>query len=159
MATSKFGKAFAAARKAGKKEFSFGGKKYNTKLKGEGGSSAKVPTPTKRPQSQSDRAKARGQVKPGMVEARGQRDTDAYKAGVAKERAAKRGQQGPAAPKKEGIARKGSLISSAAAAEANKPKAREKADYPRPAKAVGIARKGSPISKAAARRENAPKKK
>jgi len=35
MATSAFGKAFAAARKAGETEFTFGGKKYNTRMKGE----------------------------------------------------------------------------------------------------------------------------
>ena len=33
MATSNFGKAFKAAREAGDKEFEFGGKKYNTKMK------------------------------------------------------------------------------------------------------------------------------
>jgi len=33
--TSAFGKAFAESRKSGAKEFSFGGKKYNTKIKGE----------------------------------------------------------------------------------------------------------------------------
>lgn len=32
MATSKFGEAFRAARKAGDKEFTFNGKKYNTKM-------------------------------------------------------------------------------------------------------------------------------
>ena len=37
MATSAFGKAFAAARKAGETEFTFGGKKYNTRMKGETG--------------------------------------------------------------------------------------------------------------------------
>lgn len=44
MATSAFGKAFASARKAGKKEFTFNGKKYNTKTKEE----AAAPTPAKR---------------------------------------------------------------------------------------------------------------
>ena len=34
-AISPFGKAFAEARKSGAKEFTFGGKKYNTKIKGE----------------------------------------------------------------------------------------------------------------------------
>ena len=34
MATSAFGKAFRAARESGDKEFSFGGKKYNTKMAG-----------------------------------------------------------------------------------------------------------------------------
>jgi hypothetical protein len=47
-----FNSAFAAARKAGKKEFSWGGKSFNTKLKAEGTSkkvslpkTAPVPTP------------------------------------------------------------------------------------------------------------------
>lgn len=47
---SNFEKAFASARKAGKKTFSFGGKSYNTKLRSGPG---KAPTPTarnKRPQ-------------------------------------------------------------------------------------------------------------
>lgn len=35
MATSKFGQAFAEARKAGQKEFEFNGKKYNTKVASE----------------------------------------------------------------------------------------------------------------------------
>lgn len=48
MATSKFGKAFAAARKAGKKEFSFGGKRYNTKTRDED-APKNVPTPTANP--------------------------------------------------------------------------------------------------------------
>jgi hypothetical protein len=37
MATSAFGKAFAEARKAGNTEFTFNGKQYNTRLKGETG--------------------------------------------------------------------------------------------------------------------------
>lgn len=41
----KFGDAFAAARKAGKKEFTWKGKKYHTKTKEE---MAKAPTPAKR---------------------------------------------------------------------------------------------------------------
>jgi hypothetical protein len=35
---SKFGEAFAKARKGGAKEFDFNGKKFNTKIKGEGAS-------------------------------------------------------------------------------------------------------------------------
>jgi len=42
MATSAFGKAFRAAREAGDKEFEFGGKKYNTKLKEETSAPAPV---------------------------------------------------------------------------------------------------------------------
>ena len=48
---SKFEQAFAANRKAGKKEFSFGGKKYNTKLKEE---TKKVPIPADKPKSTVD---------------------------------------------------------------------------------------------------------
>jgi hypothetical protein len=47
MATSAFGKAFRAAREAGDKEFEFGGKKYNTKLKEEDSAPAKKAAPTK----------------------------------------------------------------------------------------------------------------
>lgn len=62
MATN-FEKAFASARKGGKKEFSFGGKKYNTKLKGEGGKAKsklpkKGPVPEKRPMSKPATSKA-----------------------------------------------------------------------------------------------------
>lgn len=47
MAKSKFGTAFNAARKAGKKEFTFGGKKYNTKVAAT--TPKKAPTPSPRP--------------------------------------------------------------------------------------------------------------
>jgi len=63
MATN-FDKAFAAARKGGKKEFSFGGKQYSTKLKGEGNGKAKSklpkkgPVPEKRPLSKPAVSKA-----------------------------------------------------------------------------------------------------
>jgi hypothetical protein len=53
---SKFGAAFKAAKAAGKKEFSFGGKKYNTK---EAPSAPKNgPTPTPRPASPSEASTA-----------------------------------------------------------------------------------------------------
>ena len=45
MATSAFGKAFRAAREAGDKEFEFGGKKYNTKMKDEDSAPAKKAEP------------------------------------------------------------------------------------------------------------------
>jgi hypothetical protein len=45
MATSAFGKAFRAAREAGDKEFEFGGKKYNTKMKDEDSPPAKKEEP------------------------------------------------------------------------------------------------------------------
>lgn len=52
-----FGKAFAAARKAGKKEFTYQGKKYNTKLAVE--TPKKAPTPTARPTTSAPAAKPR----------------------------------------------------------------------------------------------------
>lgn len=45
---SNFDSAFSAARKAGKKEFSFGGKKFNTKLR-EDAKPAKVKLPSRGP--------------------------------------------------------------------------------------------------------------
>ena len=45
MALSKFGAAFAAARKAGKATFTFGGKAYTTKLREEVNSSTPTPPP------------------------------------------------------------------------------------------------------------------
>ena len=44
MATSNFGKAFKAAREAGDKEFEFGGKKYNTKMKDDSAPAKKADT-------------------------------------------------------------------------------------------------------------------
>lgn len=49
MALSEFGRAFSAARKAGKKTFQFKGKAYNTKLASDTKQSANVPTPKPRP--------------------------------------------------------------------------------------------------------------
>jgi len=55
MALSKFGAAFRAARKAGKKVFTWNGKRYNTRLKGEGKTKkspnikGKVPLPRSKP--------------------------------------------------------------------------------------------------------------
>lgn len=54
MATSAFGKAFASARKAGKKEFIFNGKKYHTKTKEE----AAAPIPKDRPKAKSTTPKS-----------------------------------------------------------------------------------------------------
>lgn len=53
---SQFGSAFKAARKAGKKEFTWNGKRYTTKLASEG--TKKTPTPSPRP-STSDKEKDR----------------------------------------------------------------------------------------------------
>lgn len=57
MAKSKFEQAFASARKAGKKEFSFGGKKYNTKMKETAKTPSKAPVPTSRSNAVSGMAK------------------------------------------------------------------------------------------------------
>lgn len=114
MATN-FDKAFAAARKGGKKEFSFGGKQYNTKLKGEGGKAKKSslpkkgPVPEKRPLSKPVNATA-GASKP--VEAKAKVAVNARKA----ERA-----DYPKPAGDVGIARKGSAISKAKAARDNAP--------------------------------------
>lgn len=56
----KFGDAFAAARKAGKKEFTWSGKRYNTKTKEEAAKKAPKPATrtTARPGSASGSAKA-----------------------------------------------------------------------------------------------------
>src|SRR5690242_3239893 len=43
---SKFGAAFKAARDKGEGVFDFGGKKYNTKMKGEGKKKSKLPSTT-----------------------------------------------------------------------------------------------------------------
>lgn len=43
-----FGKAFAAARKAGKKEFTYQGKRYNTKVAATTPKTAPTPTPSPR---------------------------------------------------------------------------------------------------------------
>jgi hypothetical protein len=50
---SAFETAFAAARKAGKKEFKYNGKSYNTKLKSEGKSFAKTPKKGPIPESRT----------------------------------------------------------------------------------------------------------
>lgn len=57
MAKSKFEQAFANARKSGKKEFSFGGKKYNTKMKETAKTPSKGPVPTSRSNAVSGMAK------------------------------------------------------------------------------------------------------
>jgi hypothetical protein len=46
---TKFGDAFAAARKAGKKEFTHNGKKYNTKTKEEAAAKGPSKVPDRRP--------------------------------------------------------------------------------------------------------------
>ena len=66
MATSEFGRAFRAAREAGDKEFEFGGKKYNTKLKEEDSAPAKKAAPVKDTSNYSNegRSSAKTESKP-----------------------------------------------------------------------------------------------
>lgn len=123
---SKFGAAFKAARAAGKKEFEFGGKKYNTKQKGESGGVAakapkRVPTPTSR---QGADAGSGGRATKASPKSGASRST-AGKVDQAA-RAKERGVQGPVAPRAVGIARKGSAISKAVARRENAPKKEEK---------------------------------
>ncbi len=80
-----FSKAFAAARKAGKKEFTWNGKRYNTKLKSETKKKSpptptprpkptKTPTPTPRPDRSAQKARTTGgaaaSIDPSKVHAR-----------------------------------------------------------------------------------------
>lgn len=130
MALSKFGKAFAEARKSGKKEFSFGGKSYNTKLKEDG--PKKVPTPT---------------AKPAQVKAKAS-------AGASKPAEAKASVTAKAESKKIFTREK-----PASYTERSKTPAKREAQGPIPMKDVGIARKGSAISKYKAKLDNTPVKK
>ncbi len=59
---SEFGSAFADARKAGKSEFDYKGKKYNTKVKGDGKKSAKA-TPKSAPVPSSRSEAVKGMAK------------------------------------------------------------------------------------------------
>ena len=150
---SKFGAAFKAARASGKKEFEFGGKKYNTKVKGEG-SDKKVPTPSAAPRAKSGAASSTE----GKVSAKSGASRSTQGKTTLSDRAKKRGQQGPSPAKAVGVAKAGSAISKAAARAENAPVKKE-AQGPVAPRAVGIAKKGSAISKAVARRENKPVKK
>lgn len=63
---SKFGDAFKAARAAGKSEFTFGGKKYNTKMKGED----EAPKPRSKPSmSEAPKPRARPMASPSAASA------------------------------------------------------------------------------------------
>ncbi|WP_349434235.1 hypothetical protein [Pararhizobium sp. A13] len=155
-----FSKAFASARKSGKKNFSWQGKSYNTKLAKGDSSPKNVPTPGKKP-SQVSATSTAAKAKPAS--------------GV---------KAGPVPMKDVGIARKGSLISQAKARADNAPVAKKTVTgralqgpqimagaKARAAKAsnggkqgptpegVWYARKGSAISIGAARRANKPVKK
>lgn len=107
MATSKFGKAFAAARKAGKKEFSFGGKSYNTKLR-----EGKTPVPSKKP------AQAQGKASTSMGKGT---SAASAKSSVRASMPARERADYPKPAKSVGVAKKGSAISKAVAKKENKP--------------------------------------
>ncbi|MBY5581851.1 hypothetical protein [Rhizobium leguminosarum] len=140
---SEFSKAFRAARAAGKKVFSWNGKKYTTKLKAKAG-------PNKSPSSRS--------ATHGPPSDKLQRAVDSASAkGKAATPAKPAPVQGPQPSKAVGIAKAGSAIANAAARKANAPVAKEK-QGPQPAKAVGIAKSNSPIARVAARIANAPAK-
>lgn len=83
---SAFGKAFNAARKAGKSTFSFGGKKYNTKLAAT--TPKKAPVPTPRPDTTKTASNSAG----GKALA-----SKAAASRVARQRAAQAAQDGPGA--------------------------------------------------------------
>lgn len=108
MALSKFGAAFKAARKAGKKEFSFGGKKFTTKTREEG----KTPTPTPKPA----RAQGKASASVGMGGSQAKAKASVRASMPARERA-----DYPKPAKAVGVARKGSAISKAIARKENKP--------------------------------------
>lgn len=135
-----FKDAFRSARKSGKKEFSWDGKRYNTKLREDS-----APVPTARPERKADTATSgasrstANKVKPKETK---QRERADY----------------PRPSKQTGVARAGSRIADSAAKRENAPVAKEK-QGPVNARAVGIARKGSAISRAVARKENEPKRK
>ena len=132
MALSKFGAAFKAARKSGKKEFSFGGKSYNTKVKGEGDEPKKVPTPTAKPAQVKAKASASAS-KPTEAKASTKAEPKSKKVfSLDKPKSyTERSKKTESAPKKE-------------------------VQGPTPMKATGIARKGSAMSQERARQENRP---
>lgn len=85
---SKFGNAFAAARKAGKKSFKFNGKSYNTKTKEE----AAPPVPKDRPKK--GKAPVKGLDLPSNAKANASVASQKLKGSVPKKKAD--------APKKKG---------------------------------------------------------
>lgn len=135
-----FKEAFRSARSSGKKEFTWNGKQYNTKLRED---SKSVPTPTSRPVRKADTAKSGAS-----------RSTDNKVQRKTRERA-----DYPKASRDVGVAKSGSKISKTVAKSENTPVKKESQNYPRDSRSVGIARKGSAISNAVARRENEPKRK
>lgn len=59
-----FGKAFAAARKAGKKVFTYNGKKYNTKLAADTPKKGPIPSPNPKKSGRSEGVKKATSVAP-----------------------------------------------------------------------------------------------
>lgn len=105
-----FSKSFAAARKAGKKEFTYEGKKYNTKLASD--TPKKGPTPTSRQ---------------GADKGSGGRSTQtkASKDSTREKQGPKLSQEGatyPRAERRSGVAKPGSTMSTAVARRENSPK-------------------------------------
>lgn len=84
---SKFGAAFAAARKAGKKEFTFGGKRFNTKMAAD--TPKKAPTPTAAPRRQSGATSTAGKVKPQSGASRSTAGKVSAKSGASRSTAGK----------------------------------------------------------------------
>jgi hypothetical protein len=126
-----FNTAFAAARKAGKKTFTWNGNRYNTTLATGSKMPKNVPVPGKRP---ADVAKT----------------TTGKTATASKARA-----EYPKPMRSVGFATAGSGLSKIVARSENKPREAEKKPVQGPTPdGVWYARKGSPMSIAAARRAN-----
>lgn len=126
-----FGKAFSAARKAGKKEFTYRGKRYNTKLAGE--TPSRAPTPSAAPRGSSgspSRSNAKAAPTPTPRPSRTPANT----------------------------MRSGRAIGGPDAPEHRAPKVAKRADPKAPkGPNYGIARPNSPMGRAIAARHNAPK--
>jgi hypothetical protein len=130
-----FGKAFAAARKAGKKTFTWNGNRYTTKLATETKAKKSVPIPAKRPTT------AKSTTAATTMTGRKTRAAAEY----------------PVPMRAVGIARKGSGLSKIVARSENKPVEAKKKPVQGPTpEGVWYARKGSAMSIAAARRANRP---
>lgn len=155
-----FSKAFAAARKSGKKNFSWQGKSFNTKLAKGGTAPKNVPVPGAKPSqvkatATATSAKPTSGVKAGPVP---MKDVGIARKGSAISKAKARMDNAPVTPtKRSGRVLQGEQIMAGAKARAAKASAGEK-QGPTP-EGVWYARKGSPISIAAARRANKPVKK
>ncbi len=153
-----FSKAFASARKAGKKTFSWQGKSYNTKL---ASTPKNVPVPGKKPSqvkatASADKAKPVSGVKAGPVP---MKDVGIAKKGSAISKAKARMDNAPVAKTTlSGRALQGQQIMAGAQARAEKASKEASKQGPTP-EGVWYARKGSPMSIAAARRANKPVKK